>query len=86
MQSLDAVNEAAQLYAANGGKGGSVNGIKTFCMLSSNDTLVQAAAVGVRRWIAAENARRGGVDDIIVYVDGLWATNVTGTYLDSTLR
>ena len=80
-ESLDVINAGAQVYAAQTGTG-SVNGIKTFCMLSTNDTLVQAAAEGVRQWIAAENARRGNTDNITVYVDGMWAANVTGTYED----
>ena len=80
-ESLNIVNTAAQLYAAAGGDG-SLNGIKTFCMFSTNDTLVQAAAEGVRQWIAAENERRGNNDNITVYVDSLWATNITGSYLD----
>ena len=80
-ESLTVVNVAAQQYAASGGAG-SINGIKTFCMLSTNDTLVQAAAQGVREWIAAENARRGNTDNITVYVDGVWATNITGSYFD----
>lgn len=80
-QSLQVVNAAAQAHARSTGTG-SVNGIKTFCMLSTNDTLVQAAAIGVRQWIAAENARRGNVDNITVYVDAIWAANITGTFLD----
>ena len=78
---LTVINYYAGQYAASGGAG-SVNGIKTFCMLSTNDTIVQAAAVGVREWIAAENAKRGNTDNITVYVDGLWAANITGGYVD----
>ena len=79
--SLDVINRYAQLYAKSSGTG-SVNGIKTFCMFSTTDTIVQAAAEGVRQWIAAENERRGNNDNITVYVDGIWAANLTGSYLD----
>ena len=78
---LTAINAQAALYAASGGSG-SANGIKTLCMLSSNDTLVQAAASGVRQWITAENARRGNADNITVLVDAVWSQAVTGTYED----
>ena len=83
VETLNLINQAAQAYAAAGGADAtSVYGIKTFCMLSTNATLVQAAAEGVRGWIAKENARRGHADNITVYVDGVWAANVTGTYAD----
>ena len=80
---LTAINEQAQSYVTGvRGGSGSMNGIKTLCMLSTSDSLTQAAAAGVRQWIAAENARRLHADNITVYVDGVWAANVTGTYED----
>ena len=78
---LTVINNYAQLYAKSGGMG-SPNGIKTVCMFSTNDTILQAAAKGVREWIVAENARRGDRDNITVFVDSLWAANITGTFQD----
>ena len=80
---LSAVNSEAQAQAAATLGGSGVQGIQSLCMYSSSAVLVQAAADGVRAWVAAENARRGvGVDPIRVYADVTWSMNVTGTYLD----
>ena len=77
---LTAVNNKAADLAA-GGWGGTVMGIQTLCMFSSDAVLVQAAAQGVRDWIRVENVRRG-VEPITVYADVTWSMNVTGTYVD----
>ena len=70
--SLTAVNEAAQQYVRRGGVG-SVNGIRTLCMFTVNESLPQARAMGVRDWIATENARRQYQDNITVIVDAIWS-------------
>ena len=77
---LTAVNSQAALQAAAEGDG-SVEGIESLCMYSSDAVLVQAAAQGVRDWVAAENARRT-VSLITVHADVSWSMNVTGTFLD----
>lgn len=78
---LTYINQAAQLYYQQTGQG-SANGIKTLCMFSADETLMAYAAEGVRMWIAAENARRVGVDDITVLVDMVWSEGSTGLYFD----
>jgi hypothetical protein len=78
---LTYINAAAQLHYQQTGVG-SVNGFKTFCMFSADETLVAAAAEGVRAWIDTENARRAGLDNITVWVDMIWGQGVTGTYFD----
>ena len=69
--SLNDINEQAQRYVAGGGHG-SVNGIQTMCMFTVNAPLPQARAMGVREWIAVENARRKYSDNISVVVDTVW--------------
>ena len=68
---LTAINAQAQSYAAATGEG-SVNGISSLCLFTINDTLVEAARLGVLQWIEAEDARRQYADNITVYVDHTW--------------
>ena len=81
VSALDAVNLKAQQYYLQTGEG-SANGIKTFCMFTADETLLQASASGTREWIARENARRGGSDNITLLVDVTWAEDTTHSYFD----
>ena len=70
--SLTVINQRAQRYVAEGGAG-SRHGIKTMCMFTVNESLPQVRAEGVREWIALENARRHGTDEVTLLVDAIWA-------------
>ena len=78
---LAVVNSAAVAYHAQTGLG-SPHGISTLCLYTADETLLTAAAQGVRDWVTGENARRGGVDTVRVLVDVMWSMNVSATYLD----
>ena len=79
--SLISINRRAQLYFVETGFG-SANGVQTLCMFTANETLLHAAADGVREWVDSENLRRGGMDSIRVLVDIKWSEAVTNTYFD----
>ena len=78
---LDEINSVAQSYHLETGLG-SPHGISTLCLYTAQETLLQAAAAGVRAWVTAENGRRGGVDNITMAVDMSWSNDATDTYLD----
>ena len=78
---LSQVNLLAQQYHAQTGLG-SPHGISTLCLFTANESLMVAAAGGVRQWVAAENLRRGGVDEVRILVDVRWSNAETGAYDD----
>ena len=58
----------AQAYHTQTGVG-SPDGLSTLCLFTTDETLLQAAALGARRWVDDENARRGGRDNVTILVD-----------------
>ena len=67
---LDTANELAQAYHAQTGIG-SANGLSTLCLFTADEPLLRKAASGVRQWVLAENARRGGRDNVTIVVDAV---------------
>ena len=78
---MQAINSAAQRWVSQGGDGSSW-GIGTICLFTAPETLLEAAAQGVRQWIRAENDRRVGLEPISILVDLTWNMSLFNGYLD----